>query len=81
MSTACAYGSVRPMSEASLGENKYFFLLVDDFSRWSWVYFLKNKSEALQQFKNFHILIKRQTGRKLKVARSYIGGEFMLLEF
>lgn len=70
MSTACAYGSVRPMSEASLGENKYFFLLVDDFSRWSWVYFLKNKSEALQQFKNFHILIERQTGRKLKVARS-----------
>lgn len=48
-----------PMSEESLGDNKYFFLLVDDYSKWCWVYFLKNKSEAFQKFQNFHTLVER----------------------
>lgn len=33
-----------PMSEESLGGNRYFYLFVDDYSRWCWVFFIKNKS-------------------------------------
>lgn len=39
-----------PMSEDTLGGNRYFYLLVDDYSRWCTVYFIKNKSEASAKF-------------------------------
>lgn len=46
-----------PMSTTSLGANRYFLLLVDDFSRKCWVYVLKNKGEAFEQFWKFHVLV------------------------
>jgi len=33
-----------PIKPCSLGKNNYFFLFIDDFSRKTWVYFLKQKS-------------------------------------
>lgn len=36
-----------PMSTESFGGSRYFPLITDDFSRMSWVYFLKYKSEVL----------------------------------
>ena len=33
-----------PINPSSLGKNKYFLLFIDDFSRKTWVYFLKQKS-------------------------------------
>ena len=39
-----------PLEVEALGGSKYFLLLVDDFSRMSWVYFLKRKSDALIHF-------------------------------
>ncbi|CAL8122065.1 unnamed protein product [Prunus armeniaca] len=41
------------MSVTSHGGNKYFISFIDDFSRKVWVYFLKEKSEAFQAFKDF----------------------------
>jgi hypothetical protein len=43
-----------PMQKLSLNKNKYFIILVDDFIRRTWVYFIKEKSDVLiivQQFK------------------------------
>ena len=37
--------------ETSLGGCKYFLLFIDDFTRMTWVYFLKAKSEAFEKFK------------------------------
>ncbi|KAK2970863.1 hypothetical protein RJ640_022305 [Escallonia rubra] len=34
-----------PIDPASLGKNRYFLLFIDDYSRKTWVYFLKQKSE------------------------------------
>ena len=36
-----------PMSIDSLDGSKYFMLIVDDYSRYMWVYFLTHKSETL----------------------------------
>ena len=36
-----------PMSMDSLGGSKFFMLIVDDYSRYMWVYFLTHKSETL----------------------------------
>jgi hypothetical protein len=38
---------------ASLGGVHYFISFIDNFSHFTWLYFLKQKSEALQAFKNF----------------------------
>lgn len=70
-----------PMSEESLGGNMYFYLFVDYYSRWCWVFFLKNKSESFEKFENFHSLMERQTGMKFKTLRSDRGGEFFAHEF
>ena len=41
-----------PMKTPSLGNQSYFLIFIDDFSRMTWVYFLKEKSEAFAIFKN-----------------------------
>lgn len=70
-----------PMNEDSLGGNKYFYFLVDDYSRWCWIYLLENKSDAFDSFHKFQVLVERQTGLKLKSVRSDRGGEFLSQEF
>ncbi|GKA61988.1 retrovirus-related pol polyprotein from transposon TNT 1-94 [Tanacetum coccineum] len=42
-----------PISVESSGGSRYFMLFVDDYNRMSWVYFLKSKSEAFDNFKHF----------------------------
>ena len=41
-----------PMRTASLGGKFYAFVIVDDFSRFTWTLFLTHKNEALQTFSN-----------------------------
>jgi hypothetical protein len=56
-------------------------LIIDDYSRLTWVAFLKEKDEAFEKFKIFKAVTENQTGKKLKVVRSNKGGEFMSSEF
>ena len=56
-------------------------LVIVDYSRLTWVAFLKEKSEAFEKFKVFKALVENQTGKRLKVVRSYRGGEFSSEEF
>ena len=49
---------VGPMQTESLRGNRYFILFTDDFSRMSWVFFIKVKSQALECFKKFKKLAK-----------------------
>ena len=46
-----------PMEVVSLGGSRYYMLLVDDFSRKSWVFFLSLKSEALSTFQSWLVFI------------------------
>ncbi|GJY83497.1 retrovirus-related pol polyprotein from transposon TNT 1-94 [Tanacetum coccineum] len=70
-----------PMRTESLVKSKYFMLLIDDFSRMSWVYFFKYKSESFDCFKKFKALVEKQSGRSIKVLRTDRGGEFLSQEF
>ncbi|KAL6312714.1 hypothetical protein AAG906_024672 [Vitis piasezkii] len=58
-----------PMSTASLSNNLYFALFIDDLSRMTWVYFLKPKSQVLSVFKNFKKMVETQSGRRLRHGR------------
>jgi hypothetical protein len=42
-----------PTTYASAGGNLYCLVIVDDFSRYTWVFFLHDKSEVASIFKKF----------------------------
>lgn len=70
-----------PMSTISHGNNRYFILFIDDFTRMTWVYFLKQKSEVFGMFKKFKYLVEKQSGRSIKVLRSDNGKEYTSNQF
>jgi len=63
-------------SVPSLGKSVYFLSFIDEFSRNTWIYFLKNKSEVFDMFKEFKVLVENQTKKKIKVLRTDNAGEF-----
>ena len=42
-----------PTTYTSIGGNKYGFVIVDDFIRYTWVFFLVDKSNVFATFKSF----------------------------
>ena len=48
---------------------KYFVLFIDDFSRATWLYLLKSKTEVTSVFKDFHTMVFNQFGAKIKTFR------------
>jgi hypothetical protein len=41
----------------SIGRNKYHVSFIDHFSKFTWIYLLKNKSKVFQKFKEFQALV------------------------
>ena len=71
----------RPISRPSIGKAQYFMNITDDFSRKTWLFFLKNKNEALPRFKEFVTVIEQQTWLKVKWLRSDRGVEYTSNDF
>ncbi|WOG92415.1 hypothetical protein DCAR_0311681 [Daucus carota subsp. sativus] len=55
-----------PSQVESLGGHRYFVSMIDDFSRMTWVFIIKHKSEAFNIFKQWKALVENQTGMKVK---------------
>ncbi|KAH9670830.1 hypothetical protein KPL70_017126 [Citrus sinensis] len=70
-----------PFKPNSLGKSNYFILFIDDFSRKTWVYFLKQKSEVFEAFKKFKAAVEKESEYQIKAMRSDRGGEFTSKEF
>ncbi|KAK3021223.1 hypothetical protein RJ639_045124 [Escallonia herrerae] len=70
-----------PIDPTSLGKHIYFLLFIDDYSRKTCVYFLKQNSEVFSTFKRFKALVKKQRGYQIKAMISNKGGEFTSKEF
>ena len=66
------------MSSSSLKGFEYYITFIDDFSRKTWIYFLKSKKseKVLLRFQEFKALVENQTRKKIKVLRSDNGGEY-----
>ena len=56
--------------------NKYFITFIDDFSRYGYVFFIKEKADALEMFKVFRTEVEKQLGKVIKIVRSDRGGEY-----
>jgi hypothetical protein len=70
-----------PMSVPSFGKSMYCVSFIDEFSRNTWIYFLRNKYEVFDRFKEFKALVENQTEKKIKVLRIDNGREFCGNEF
>lgn len=70
-----------PMRSMARGGYFYFITFTDDFSRYGYVYHLKNKSEAFEKFKEYKAEAEKQTGESIKTLRSDRGGEYLSHEF
>jgi hypothetical protein len=67
----------RPLSYPSFSGCKYFLTFIDDFSRRTWVYFLKLKSRVFDKFLAYKALVKKQFGHQIQRLRTYNGGEYV----
>ena len=65
-----------PMPVPSANGNKYIMTFIDDFTRMCWVYLLKAKSQAFDEFKIFHLLIKKEAQLNIGTLRIDNGGEY-----
>jgi len=58
-----------PMSTPSLNGYVYYVIFIDDFSRKSWIYFMKTNNETFKKFHEFKALIENQTGKHIRILR------------
>jgi transposase InsO family protein len=70
----------RPVAYLSIEESKYSLVIVDDFSRFTWVFFLQDKSETQSTLKCFLRRGQNEFELKVKKIRSDNGAEFKNLQ-
>ncbi|CAN1292083.1 Retrovirus-related Pol polyprotein from transposon TNT 1-94 [Linum perenne] len=70
-----------PANSGSLGGKFYVFILVDDFSRFTWIFMLATKDETFSKFKNFVRRVQNEKNKVINEIRSDHGGEFENHEF
>ena len=67
-----------PMPITSMNGSRYNILtFIDDFSRYTWVFFIKKKSEVLEKLTELKALIENASGKKIKILRFDNGGEYV----
>ncbi|GKA06450.1 retrovirus-related pol polyprotein from transposon TNT 1-94 [Tanacetum coccineum] len=65
-----------PSAVRSYGGNRYTLVIVDDYSMYTWTRFLKDKTEAFDQFEIFSKKIQNQLGCTIVSIRTDQGREF-----
>jgi transposase InsO family protein len=60
----------------SIGRNKYGFMIMDDFTKYTWMFFLIDKSDVFATFKTFIKRIHNEFEITIKKVRSDNGSEF-----
>ena len=65
-----------PIQYTSIGGNKYGFVLMDDYTRYTWTFFLVDKSDVFTTFKSFVKSIHNEFETTIKRVRSDNGSEF-----
>ena len=70
-----------PSSITTQGGSRYFLIFVDDFSRYTWIYLFKNRSELYQIYCDFTKMIETRFSKPIKVSRSDNAQEYKAYEF
>ncbi|GJT54745.1 retrovirus-related pol polyprotein from transposon TNT 1-94 [Tanacetum coccineum] len=65
-----------PVSPMSINHKKYTLVIVDEYSRYTWVQFLKKKHQAAEIIMSFIRMVENQNDVKVKQIRTDNGTEF-----
>jgi transposase InsO family protein len=65
-----------PIAYISIGDSKYCLVIVDDYSCFTWVFFLQEKSQTQETLKEFLRRAQNEFGLRIKKIRSDNGMEF-----
>ena len=63
------------------GGKRYFITFIDDFSRFTYVYLIRNKDESFDMFKRYKTEVENRKDRKIKILRSDRGSKYFPNDF
>jgi transposase InsO family protein len=64
------------MQTRSLGGDYYFLIFIDDCTKYTWVYFIRKKSDVFEYFKEFKTMVEKKTRKYINILRLDQGGEY-----
>ncbi|GJW23602.1 retrovirus-related pol polyprotein from transposon TNT 1-94 [Tanacetum coccineum] len=73
---ACFFAKASEISQMSINHEKYTIVIVDEYSRYTWVHFLKNKSQAPKMIMCFIKMVEDKNDVKVKQIKTDNGTEF-----
>jgi transposase InsO family protein len=73
--------TIGPSQVCSMGGKWYVLVIVDDYSHYSWVFFLESKDEVFEQFQSLALRLNNEHPNCLKAIHSDNGMEFKNASF
>jgi transposase InsO family protein len=73
--------TVGPSRVRSMGGNWYVLVIVDDYSRYPWVFFLESKDEVFEHIQSLALRLNNEHPNFLKAIRSDNGTKFINASF
>ena len=65
----------------STAKQRYYVIIIDDYSRNCWIYFMQKKDQTFTKFCEFKALVEKESGKNIKALRSDNSGEYVSREF
>ena len=68
---------VGPFLVPSFGKSRYALTFIDDYSLYTWVFFMAHKSEVFERFLTFKAQVEKQSGKAIKILLTDNGREYV----